>query len=75
MRRAIQVRIFRGEEKYVAECLDLSVVTQGDTLDEVTANIREAISLHLEGENLAELGLVENLAVVAVMEQTRGTDA
>lgn len=68
MRRTIQVRIFRGEEKYVAECLDFSVVTQGDTLDEVTANIREAIGLHLEGENLAELGLVENPAVVAMME-------
>jgi len=68
MRRTIQVRIFRGEEKYVAECLDLSVVTQGDTLDEVTANIREAIGLHLEGENLAELGLAENPTVVAVME-------
>ena len=67
-RCTIQVRIFRGEEKYVAECLDLSVVTQGDTLDEVTANIREAIGLHLEGENLAELGLAENPAVVAVME-------
>jgi len=67
-RRTVQVRIFRGEEKYVAECLDLSVVTQGDTLDEVTANIREAIGLHLEGENLAELGLVENPAVLAVVE-------
>ena len=64
-RRTIQVRIFRGEEKYVAECLDLSVVSQGDTLDEVTANIREAISLHLEGEDLAALGLAENPAVVA----------
>jgi len=67
-RRTIQVRIFRGDEKYVAECLDLSVVTQGDTLDEVTANIREAIGLHLEGEDLAELGLAENPTVVAVME-------
>ena len=46
-RRTIQVRIFRGEAKYVAECLDLPVVTEGDTLDEATSNIREAISLHL----------------------------
>ena len=68
LRRTIQVRIFRGEEKYVAECLDLSVVTQGDTLDQVTANTREAIGLHLEGEDLAELGLAENPAVLAVME-------
>ena len=52
MRHIIQVRIFRGERQYVAECLDLSVVTEGSTLDELAANIQEAISLHLEGENL-----------------------
>jgi predicted RNase H-like HicB family nuclease len=67
-RRTIQVRIFRGESKYVAECMDLPVVTEGETLDEVTANIREAISLHLEGEDVAELGLAENPAVLATME-------
>ena len=54
--------------KYVAECLDLSVVTQGDALDEVTANIREAIGLHLlVDEGFAELGLAGNPAVMAVM--------
>ena len=67
-RRTIQVRIFRGETKYVAECLDLAVVTEGDTLDEVIANVREAISLHLEGEDLAELGIAQNPAVVVTME-------
>lgn len=67
-RRTIQVRVFRGEAKYVAECLDLPVVTEGSTLDEVTANIREAIGLHLEGEDLAELGIAQNPAVVVTME-------
>ena len=67
-RRTIQVRIYRGDKKYVAECMDLPVVTQGETLDEVTANIQEAISLHLEGEDLAELGLAENPALIAMME-------
>jgi predicted RNase H-like HicB family nuclease len=67
-RRTIQVRIFRGEQKYVAECLDLAVVTEGDTLDEVIANIREAIGLHLEGEDLAELGLANDPTIVATME-------
>ena len=37
-------------------------------MDEVTANIREAVGLHLEGENLAELCFAENPAVVAMME-------
>jgi predicted RNase H-like HicB family nuclease len=48
--------------------LDLPVVTQGDTLDEVTANIREAIGLHLEGEDLAELGLSPEPTILATME-------
>ena len=67
-RRTIQVRIFRGDKKYVAECMDLPVVTQGDTLDEVTSNIREAIGLHLEDEDLAELGIAPDPTIVATME-------
>ncbi|MBZ5634233.1 MAG: type II toxin-antitoxin system HicB family antitoxin [Acidobacteriia bacterium] len=67
-RRTIQVRIFRGDKKYVAECMDLPVVTQGDTLDEVTANIREAIGLHLEDEDLAELGIAPDPTIVATVE-------
>ena len=53
MRRIIQVKIYKGEKYYVAECLDLPVVTQGKTLDEVAENVKEAISLHLEGEDIA----------------------
>jgi len=75
MRRTIQVRIFRGEKKYVAECLDLSVVTQGDTVNEVSANICEAIGLHLEGENPAGLGLAEKPLVVAIMDSGVVADA
>ena len=54
MKRIIQVRVYKGEKYYVAECLDLPVVTQGKTLDEFVENIREAISLHLEREDLKE---------------------
>jgi predicted RNase H-like HicB family nuclease len=50
MKRTIQVRISRGDHQFVAECLDLPVVTQAPTLDELAVNIREAIGLHLEGE-------------------------
>ncbi len=67
-RRTIQVRIFRGETKYVADCMDLPVVTEGETLDETVANIREAIGLHLDGEDFGELGFCDNPAIVATME-------
>ena len=68
MKRTIQVRIFRGDRKFVAECLDLPVVTEADSLDELAQNIREAIALHLEGEDLAELGLAADPTILATME-------
>ena len=68
MKRTIQVRVSRGDKQYVAECLDLPVVTQAATLDQLAINIHEAISLHLEGEDFAELGLAENPTILATME-------
>lgn len=68
MKCTIQVRIFRGEQKYVAECLDLPVVTEASSLDELAVNIREAISLHLEGEDLADMGLSDDPTILATME-------
>ena len=68
MKRTIQVRINRGDRQFVAECLDLTVVTQAATLDELAANIREAIGLHLEGKDLADLGFSTNPTILATME-------
>ena len=53
---------------FVAECVEIPVVTQGRTLDETVANLREAAGLHLEGEDMAELGLSENPTMVITME-------
>jgi predicted RNase H-like HicB family nuclease len=68
MKRTIQVRISKGERQFVAECLDLPVVTQASSLDELAVNIREAIGLHLEGEDLAVLGIANNPTILATME-------
>ena len=51
-RYTIQAIIYPGDESgYVAECLNLAIVTQGQTLDETVANLRDAIALHVEDEN------------------------
>jgi predicted RNase H-like HicB family nuclease len=68
MKRTIQFRISRGEALYVAECLDLPVVTQAKSLDELASNIREATALHLEGEDLAAMGFAPDPAILATME-------
>lgn len=36
--------------------MEIPVVTQGASLDEVSRDLQEAVQLHLEGEDLAELG-------------------
>ena len=72
MKRVIYARIYKGESQYVAECLDVPVVTQGKTLDEVTENLREAIGLQLEGEDLSqwdlgpEPSLIVNFELVSI---------
>ena len=61
----IKAQIYAGEESgFIAECFELPVVTQGETLDEVVQNLREAISLHLEGENLTQLGFAPSPPIV-----------
>jgi len=68
-RYTIQAVIYPGDDSgYVAECLTLAVVTQGKTLDETVQNLRDAIHLHLEGEDLVEMGLVSHAPLLVTME-------
>lgn len=68
MKKNIQVHIYKGEQFSVAECIDLPVVTQGKTLDEVVTNLKEAVELHLEGENLTDYDLVPQPTIIANIE-------
>lgn len=68
MKHIIFVQIYKGENQYVAEGLNLAVVTQGKNLDEVVNNLREAIALHLEDENLADFDLAEKPQILVNFE-------
>jgi predicted RNase H-like HicB family nuclease len=69
MQHTIKATIRPGEVKgYVAECWEIAVVTQGGTLDETVRNLREAVALHLEGENPAQFGLTPNPSLIITME-------
>ena len=68
LQRTINAVVHRGESRYVAECLEVAVVTQGETLDETLANLQEAVGLHLEGEDLEALGLAPDPALLVTME-------
>lgn len=69
LQHTIKAVIRRGEEVgFIAECLEIPVVTQGDTLDAVTRNLQEAVALHLEGEDLQELGLADDPQIIITFE-------
>jgi predicted RNase H-like HicB family nuclease len=40
--------ITRDERWYVSHCVELGVVSQGKTIEEAQANLREAVELYLE---------------------------
>ena len=67
-KRIIQVQVFEDEAYFIATCSDLSVFVQGKSLNELAYNIREAVSLAAETENLNELGYVDNPLILANLE-------
>ena len=68
MKRIIQVYVSKGPKYYVAEGIDLSFVTQGKTLDELTKNISEAVALYLEGENSSDFDIGPNPSILMNFE-------
>ncbi len=68
MRRSIKAFISAGENLWVAECLELAVVTQGKTIDETIDNLREAVALFLEGEDPSDFDLAPDPSLIITLE-------
>lgn len=68
LKHTINAFVYQGETQYVAECFEIGVVTQGPTLDETVANLREAVALHLEGEDPEDFGLSPNATLLVTLE-------
>jgi predicted RNase H-like HicB family nuclease len=46
--RTFSAILYKEEDIYVAECPEVGTVSQGYTIEEATANLREATELYLE---------------------------
>ena len=69
MKQNIRVLIYPDETGgYNVQCTDLSAYSQGDTLEAALANMREVIALAIEGEDLGELGFVDNPSLLVELE-------
>jgi predicted RNase H-like HicB family nuclease len=67
-RDTVHAVVTRSRDWYVAECLEVAVVTQGHTLDELMANLREAVGLHLQGGDAARHGVVASPRIAVTYE-------
>jgi len=71
-RGTVHAVVVREGAWFVAECLEIAVVTQGRSLDETADALREAVALHLDGEDTASLGLVPSPRLVLQYETSVG---
>jgi predicted RNase H-like HicB family nuclease len=54
--RTFTAVIHREDDLYVAQCAEVGTVSQGSTIDEAIANLKEATELYLEEFPLTDLG-------------------
>ena len=55
MSKKFTALITREQNWYVARCVELGVVSQGKTIEEAQANLKEAVELYLESFGTQDL--------------------
>ena len=70
---AIHAFVYESEGWFVAECLEVAVVAQGRSLDEILANLRGALALHLDDDERARVGLPSAPRLVVSFETSAQT--
>jgi hypothetical protein len=75
VRNTIHVVARRSAGVFFAEGLELALVTQGRSLDELLRNMKQAVRLHLEGENPACFGLSASPRIAMIYEEGWDGDA
>ncbi len=53
--RRFTAMIYREDDGYVSLCPELDVASQGDSIEEASANLREAVELFLETADRSEI--------------------
>ena len=64
MRKVIQISIYKGDKFFIAEGVNIPVVTQGKSYDELFENLKEALSLFLEDTDLSQYDIQTNPAII-----------
>jgi len=71
--RRFTAMIYRESDGYVALCPELDVASQGDTVEEASANLREAVELFLDNAAPSEIeGRMTGEMYVTALEVSAG---
>lgn len=70
MKNIIQFWVSKEEGVYTASGVNVSIVTDGKTFEELQTNIQEAVDLYFEGEDPAELGFGATPSILTSFELT-----
>jgi len=68
MKQNIKAFVYPDNGGYVVECPDVHAVTQGGTLDEAIANLKEVVALALADEDPADYGLAPDPPILVTIE-------
>ena len=75
MKSIVQFTIQKGEKYYIAQGVDLPIITQAKTLDALTKNIKEATELHFTGQKASSLGFKKKPSILVNFELPEPTHA
>ena len=71
--RRFTAMIYREDDGYVSLCPELDVASQGDSIEEASANLREAVELFLETADQSEIeGRLHGALYVTSLEVAAG---
>lgn len=57
MERNLKYIVFEEDGAFIARCLDVEVTSEGDTMEEATANLQEALGLYFEDSIVSQTDL------------------
>ena len=60
MKTIIQFSISQEDGAYTADGINVPIVTEGSTFEELQENIRDAVDMYFEGSNSSSLGFASS---------------
>jgi predicted RNase H-like HicB family nuclease len=60
-RKTMSFVVWKEGEEFVAQCLNVDIASQGNTIDEAIKNLKEAVELFLQDENSFVMPEIESI--------------